>query len=150
MAAACSARSGSERACRRRRHRHTRSSTKFHGKACSAGGTLVTAPSRARNPASLANLSSAASVQETRRNGVRMKLRSLTVLLVAGPACAAGPTLVEQRIQRFQDALLPPVLVRGETPAVKSLGDRMAELKVPGVSIAVIDGGRIDWARGFG
>ena len=79
-----------------------------------------------------------------------MKLRSLTVLLVAGTACAADPTLVEQRIQRFQDALFPPVLVRGETPAMKSLADRMAELKVPGVSIAVIDGGRIDWARGFG
>jgi CubicO group peptidase (beta-lactamase class C family) len=79
-----------------------------------------------------------------------MKLRSLAVLLVAGTACAADPILVEQRIQRFQDALLPAVVVRGESPAVKSLADRMAELKVPGVSIAVIDGGRIEWARGFG
>jgi CubicO group peptidase (beta-lactamase class C family) len=79
-----------------------------------------------------------------------MKLRSLTVLLFAGTAFAADPATVEQRIQRFQSALLPPVLVRGETPALKSLADRMAELKVPGVSIAVIDGGRIDWARSFG
>ncbi len=79
-----------------------------------------------------------------------MKLRSLTLLLFAGVACAADPATVEQRIQRLQSALLPPVLVRGETPALKSLADRMAELKVPGVSIAVIDEGRIEWARGFG
>ncbi len=31
-----------------------------------------------------------------------------------------------------------------------SLGDRMKALKVPGVSIAVIHQGKIDWARGFG
>ncbi|MBC8028409.1 MAG: serine hydrolase [Steroidobacteraceae bacterium] len=79
-----------------------------------------------------------------------MKLRSLTLWFIASAACAAEPTTVEQRIQRFQSALLPPVLVRGETPALKSLADRMAELKVSGVSIAVIDDGRIDWARGFG
>ena len=79
-----------------------------------------------------------------------MKLRWLTPLLFAGVAGAADPTAVEQRIQQFQRALLPPVLVRGETPAAKSLADRMAELKVLGVSIAVIDEGRIDWARGFG
>jgi CubicO group peptidase (beta-lactamase class C family) len=79
-----------------------------------------------------------------------MKPRYLAALLIAGAACAADPTTVEQRIQRFQSALLPPVLVRGEAPATKSLADRMAELKVPGVSIAVIDEGRIEWARGFG
>ena len=79
-----------------------------------------------------------------------MKLRSLTVLPIAGLACAAHPVVVEPRIQRPQTALSPPVPVRGETPAMKSLADRMAELKVPGVSIAVIDEGRIDWARGFG
>lgn len=79
-----------------------------------------------------------------------MKLSPLTVLLFAGAAGAADPSSVEQRIQRFQSALMPPVLVRGETPALKSLADRMAELEVPGVSIAMIDEGRIEWARGFG
>ncbi len=32
----------------------------------------------------------------------------------------------------------------------RSLGERMAQLRVPGVSIAVIHRGRIDWARGYG
>ena len=31
-----------------------------------------------------------------------------------------------------------------------SLAERMAHYKNPGVSIAVVDGGRIAWARGFG
>ncbi len=30
------------------------------------------------------------------------------------------------------------------------LAERMRELKVPGVNIAVVDGGRVDWAAGFG
>ena len=50
----------------------------------------------------------------------------------------------------FKMALLPPVLVQGETPATSKLVDRMAALHVPGVSIAVVHDGKIEWARGFG
>jgi CubicO group peptidase (beta-lactamase class C family) len=57
---------------------------------------------------------------------------------------------VEQRIQRIQNALLPPVLVQGETPATSKLLDRMAALHVSGLSIAVVHDGKIEWARGFG
>jgi CubicO group peptidase (beta-lactamase class C family) len=46
--------------------------------------------------------------------------------------------------------LLPPVIIQGETPATTKLVDRMAALHVPGVSIAVIHAGKIEWARGFG
>ena len=40
------------------------------------------------------------------------------------------------------------VIVDGDAPM--SLSERMGELRVPGVSIAVISGGVIEWARGFG
>jgi CubicO group peptidase (beta-lactamase class C family) len=33
---------------------------------------------------------------------------------------------------------------------VKTLAARMAELKTPGTSVAVINGGTIEWARGYG
>ena len=46
--------------------------------------------------------------------------------------------------------ILPPVIIQGETPATTKLADRMAALHVPGVSIAVIHAGKIEWARGFG
>lgn len=70
--------------------------------------------------------------------------------LVAVTAGAATPSQTGQRIQRVEQGLLPQVLIKGETPPLKSLAARMAELKVPGASIAVIHEGRIEWARGYG
>ncbi len=67
-----------------------------------------------------------------------------------GPATAASPTSADEHIRRVQEGIVPPVLVTGESPAMPSLSQRMTELKVPGVSIAVIHKGRIEWARGFG
>lgn len=57
---------------------------------------------------------------------------------------------VTDRIARIEHGLLPPVLVKGESPPSLNLVDRMSFYKVPGVSIAVIDHGRIDWVRGYG
>jgi CubicO group peptidase (beta-lactamase class C family) len=78
---------------------------------------------------------------------------ALSMLLLGGQAsaaeAAAASTGTEGRIKLVQ-SLVPPVLVNGEPPALKPLAQRMAELKVPGMSIAVIHGGRIEWARGFG
>lgn len=71
-------------------------------------------------------------------------------LLGIGPAALASDPSVESRIQQLEAGLQPPVIVRGETPALTPLAKRMAELNVPGVSIAVIRQGQIEWARGFG
>ena len=57
---------------------------------------------------------------------------------------------VEARIARIENGLLPQVLVKGEPLPGMKLVDRMAFYKVPGVSIAVIDQGHIDWVRGYG
>lgn len=68
--------------------------------------------------------------------------------LVIGRAVAGAGTDIEQRIARIQNGLQPPVLFEGSksTP----LAARMQELHVPGVSIAVIHAGKLEWARGFG
>lgn len=73
----------------------------------------------------------------------------LTAGLLAAQV-APGPSVVERRIQRIQNAILPAVLVKGEAAQGAKLADRMAALHVPGVSIAVIHDGQIEWARGFG
>ena len=65
------------------------------------------------------------------------------------PVQASAPN-VGERIARIEHGLLPPVLVKGEPPPSMNLVDRMSFYKVPGVSIAVIDQGRIAWARGYG
>jgi CubicO group peptidase (beta-lactamase class C family) len=67
---------------------------------------------------------------------------------LAGEATLNASAL-EQRIQRIQAHILPPAIAEGEV-AGPTLAERMATLRVPGVSIAVIRDGRIEWARGFG
>jgi CubicO group peptidase (beta-lactamase class C family) len=57
---------------------------------------------------------------------------------------------VEQRIAQFEQGLIEQFLIEGEPVRRTPLLQRMAELKVPGVSIAVIHNGKIDWAKGYG
>src|ERR1041385_9409877 len=65
-----------------------------------------------------------------------------------GPAGrAASPP---DRMARVINGLRPAVAIKG-APAVRwTLAERMAAHHTPGVSIAVIDSGRIVWAKGFG
>jgi CubicO group peptidase (beta-lactamase class C family) len=69
---------------------------------------------------------------------------------VAQATVQGSASNVEDRIARVEHGLLPPVLVKGEPPPGMKLVDRMTFYKVPGVSIAVIDQGHIDWVRGYG
>jgi CubicO group peptidase (beta-lactamase class C family) len=54
------------------------------------------------------------------------------------------------RIQRVLSGLRTPIGIKGESAVRWTLADRMQHYHVPGVSIAVIDSGRIVWAKGFG
>jgi CubicO group peptidase (beta-lactamase class C family) len=57
---------------------------------------------------------------------------------------------IEQRIQHVTAGLTGGVVIKGNEHATQTLASRMKELRVPGVSIAVIHEGKIEWARGFG
>ncbi|MFN8571409.1 MAG: serine hydrolase domain-containing protein [Gemmatimonadaceae bacterium] len=77
------------------------------------------------------------------------------VLLTCGCGRTAPPTpnaatTSSARIERVLRGLRPAIEVAGETPIRWTLAERMAHHKVPGLSVAVIDSGRIVWARGFG
>jgi CubicO group peptidase (beta-lactamase class C family) len=68
------------------------------------------------------------------------------ILACAGPeAPAPGPTP-----ETIAQGLLPAVQLEGEAPVTFTLEDRLAHYHVPGVSVAVMDGGDIVWARGWG
>lgn len=57
----------------------------------------------------------------------------------------------EQHGQHVISGLIGNIVVKGqEQHATRTLADRMKQLNVPGVSIAVIHNGKIEWARGFG
>jgi len=87
-----------------------------------------------------------------------MTVRTLIcgVLLVSITALACSKSTKSEalstttRIEHVTASLRPPVQVVGRAPMRWSLAQRMAHYHVPGVSIALIDGGRISWARGFG
>lgn len=69
----------------------------------------------------------------------------------SGDKSAAAPALPDSvRVVRALAGLRPGVEVEGRPAPRWALAERMAHYKVPGVSIAVISGGRIVWAGGFG
>ena len=77
--------------------------------------------------------------------------RAWLPLLAAVAACSgAGSPDSAAAIARVRDSLTPSILISGEAPATTSIADRMAALNVPAVSVAVIDGGRIEWAEAWG
>jgi CubicO group peptidase (beta-lactamase class C family) len=66
-------------------------------------------------------------------------------------AVAEAPSVadVQERIRRIENGLLTPVVINGRDGRM-TLAERMAHYNVPGLSIAVINDGRIEWAKGYG
>ena len=84
---------------------------------------------------------------------------TLTVFLGLSPAFVRGQTTVatatsqkdiEQHIESVESCLPPPVIVKDEPKSCIALSQRMEELHVAGVSVAVVHNGTIEWAKGYG
>jgi CubicO group peptidase (beta-lactamase class C family) len=78
-------------------------------------------------------------------------IRTVSRLLFS--ACAfllvgLGQSDVASRINHIEKGLLPPVLIKGD--ATWTIEDRMKHYKAPGVSIAVINNFKIEWAKAYG
>lgn len=71
-----------------------------------------------------------------------------TILAVAAPAVADTPGATEQRITAVEAGLRPANPIAGEQGW--TLAERMAHYGVPGVGIAVIEGGDVAWFRVYG
>ena len=71
---------------------------------------------------------------------------ALTALFLAVPALANE----DAAIARIEAKLPPRIAIQGAPQEARSLADEMRRLKVPGVSVAVIRGGKLAWARGYG
>lgn len=77
----------------------------------------------------------------------RTSARVLLLVLVLSQA-ALGQSPAGSRIERIEKGLLPSVLVKG-FPGW-TIQERMKHYKAPGVSIAVINDFKIDWAKAYG
>ena len=81
--------------------------------------------------------------------------RPFLLLAAAAAACSAPGPAPDRAIPAdpaavVESALLPSFTIRGEPVSRRTLAARMAELGVPGVSIAVLVDGEVVWARGYG
>src|SRR5437763_565028 len=78
----------------------------------------------------------------------------LLLLVLASPCFDVPQSLaqdsVDSQIDRVLRGLRPPVTIKNRTEGRWTLAERMAALHVPGASIAIIEGGRVIWAGGFG
>ena len=75
---------------------------------------------------------------------------AVAAALAAQSSVKPDQAAVDIRAARVENGLLPPIVIAGRPLASKTLVQRMADLKVPGVSIAVINDGGIEWAKGYG
>ena len=76
-----------------------------------------------------------------------MSFRAIALLLVCSQL-VLGQSPVQSRTERVEKGLLPAVLIKGE-PAW-TIQERMKHYKVPGVSVAVINDFKIEWAKAYG
>jgi CubicO group peptidase (beta-lactamase class C family) len=84
--------------------------------------------------------------------------RMMLLFVLACGACQLAQTQklpadsaeTQQHIKDVEAGLLPGVIRKDDPHPGHSLSERMAALHVPGVSIAVIHHGAIEWAQGFG
>ena len=75
---------------------------------------------------------------------------ALSLLVLAACAGADAGDSVAERQRAVETSLLPAVLVAGDSAQTYAIAERMERYKVPGLSIAVIDDGKIEWAKGYG
>lgn len=85
--------------------------------------------------------------RDGRRLTALLRTAALFSAVLASPTVASPAT--EARVARIERGLLPAVVVAGEASTM-TLADRLRRHRVPGVSVAVIDRGRLAWARGWG
>ena len=61
-----------------------------------------------------------------------------------------GEELLTERISRIENGLQPNLQIQGDSIPNYNIEERLKELGIPGVSIAVINEGQLEWAKGYG
>ncbi|MEO7446189.1 MAG: serine hydrolase domain-containing protein [Ferruginibacter sp.] len=73
----------------------------------------------------------------------------LALLVIPTSVFAQVPSDVQEKIRRVEN-FLSPAVVYGDTAAHANLEQRMKETNTKGISIAVINNYKIEWAKGYG
>jgi len=79
------------------------------------------------------------------------KVLILLILVIVISSCKKEETKsFDIDINAIENGLLKGIQVKGDTPEVFNIEERMKTHNVPGVSIAVIENGKLKWAKGYG
>ena len=89
---------------------------------------------------------------QSARHGIRLFLLLMVGVVpsIHAQSKATETATIAAHIARVENGLRGPVAIKGEPLRTMALADRMRALHIPGVSIAVINHGSIEWARGYG
>lgn len=75
---------------------------------------------------------------------------SLFLLYSCADESENDKTKLNERIARIENGLQPNLQIQGDSIPVYNIDERLKELGIPGVSIAVINEGKLEWAKGYG
>jgi CubicO group peptidase (beta-lactamase class C family) len=83
-----------------------------------------------------------------------MKTYISVLFLFVAINCSAQKTKVNkslaERIARIENGLQPNFQIKGDSIPKFNIEHRMKELGIPGLSIAILNNGKIEWAKGYG
>src|ERR1700729_731099 len=72
------------------------------------------------------------------------------LLVTYASAATPADLAIERHIKHVTENIPPALIIDGEPVSHTTLSQQMTALHVPGVSVAVIHNGKLEWARGFG
>jgi CubicO group peptidase (beta-lactamase class C family) len=84
---------------------------------------------------------------------MRALLRAVAFTFALAPLAGAAqsrPADVADRIARVERGLMLPVSIAGEPVQRFTIEERLRKHRTPGVSVAVMHNGKIEWAKGYG
>ena len=70
--------------------------------------------------------------------------------ILAGCAAVSLIAADLDKIQCVENGLRGPIAIKDQPIVTMKIGERLKFYHVPGVSVAVINGGKIEWARAYG
>lgn len=84
-----------------------------------------------------------------------MKIIHALIFLLIAFACSTNETAkidqpLEVRIGNVENELIPGRQIKGEEVPVYNIEERLKELGIPGLSLAVVAYGKIEWAKSYG
>lgn len=74
----------------------------------------------------------------------------LLILIGCSSQSESDQERLAEKILRIENGLQPNLQIEGDSIPNFNINDRLSELNIPGASIAVINEGQLEWARGYG